>query len=112
VQPNRRAGRVGQRGIASHAGAYPHLGRNAADALTIAQVAFGLHRQQLAPSVRVHGIVTEAGMAPNAIPETARGSWYVRADTLAELDAAFARGAGLRRGRRPGGRMRLGADRD
>src|ERR1700729_872077 len=39
---------VSYRGIASHAGAYPHLGRNAADAFTIAQVAIGLLRQQLA----------------------------------------------------------------
>jgi amidohydrolase len=82
---------VTYRGVTSHAGAYPHLGRNAADAFTIAQVAIGLLRQQLAPSVRVHGIVTEAGTAPNAIPDLARGSWYVRADTLAELDGAFAR---------------------
>lgn len=82
---------VSYRGATAHAGAYPHLGRNAADAFTIAQVAIGLLRQQLAPSVRVHGIVTEAGTAPNAIPDAARGSWYVRADTLAELDGAFAR---------------------
>jgi amidohydrolase len=82
---------VSYRGVASHAGAYPHLGRNAADAFTVAQVAIGLLRQQLAPSVRVHGIVTEAGTAPNAIPETARGSWYVRADTLAELEGVFER---------------------
>ena len=82
---------VSYRGVTSHAGAYPHLGRNAADAFTIAQVGIGLLRQQLAQSVRVHGIVTEAGTAPNAIPEIARGSWYVRADTLAELDGAFAR---------------------
>jgi amidohydrolase len=82
---------VTYRGITSHAGAYPQLGVNAADAFTIAQVAIGLLRQQLAPSVRVHGIVTEAGTAPNAIPETASGSWYVRADTLAELDGVFAR---------------------
>jgi amidohydrolase len=79
------------RGVAAHAGAYPHLGRNAADAFTVAQVAIGLLRQQLPPSVRVHGIVTEAGTAPNAIPEVARGSWYVRADTLAELDGVFER---------------------
>jgi amidohydrolase len=82
---------VTYRGVTAHAGAYPHLGRNAADAFTIAQVAIGLLRQQLAPSVRVHGIVTEAGAAPNAIPDLARGAWYVRADTLAELDGAFAR---------------------
>jgi len=79
------------RGVASHAGAFPHLGRNAADAFTVAQVAIGLLRQQLASSVRVHGIVTEAGTAPNAIPEVARGSWYVRAGTLAELDGVFGR---------------------
>ena len=52
---------VSYQGVTSHAGAYPHLGRNAADAFTIAQVAIGLLRQQLAPSVRVHGIVTAAG---------------------------------------------------
>ncbi|HSZ40008.1 MAG TPA: M20 family metallopeptidase [Trebonia sp.] len=82
---------VSYRGVASHAGAYPHLGRNAADAFTVAQVAIGLLRQQLPASVRVHGIVTEAGTAPNAIPDAARGSWYVRADTLAELDDVFGR---------------------
>jgi amidohydrolase len=78
-------------GTASHAGAYPHLGVNAADAFTIAQVAIGLLRQQLPDSLRVHGIVQEAGTAPNAIPASARGSWYVRADTLEELDLAFER---------------------
>ena len=82
---------VEYRGKAAHAGAYPHLGRNAADAFTIAQVAIGMLRQQLPDSVRVHGIVSEAGTAPNAIPETARGSWYVRADTLEQLEGVFAR---------------------
>jgi amidohydrolase len=82
---------VEYRGKASHAGAYPHLGRNAADAFTVAQVAIGLLRQQLPDHVRVHGIVTQAGTAPNAIPETAAGSWYVRAESLVELDDVFAR---------------------
>jgi amidohydrolase len=82
---------VSYRGAAAHAGAYPHLGRNAADAFTIAQVAIGMLRQQLPDGVRVHGIVTQAGLAANAIPETATGSWYVRADTLADLDDVFER---------------------
>jgi amidohydrolase len=82
---------VEYQGTASHAGAYPHLGVNAADAFTLAQVAIGLLRQQLPDSLRVHGIVQEAGTAPNAIPGSARGSWYVRADTLEELDVAFER---------------------
>lgn len=73
-------------GQGAHAAAYPQLGRNAADAFTIAQVAVGLLRQQLPDSVRVHGIVTEAGTAANAIPERAVGHWYVRALSLADLE--------------------------
>jgi amidohydrolase len=77
--------RVTYRGVSAHAGAYPHLGVNAADAFTVAQVAIGLLRQQLPATVRVHGVVTSAGSAPNAIPDSASGRWYVRARTLAEL---------------------------
>jgi metal-dependent amidase/aminoacylase/carboxypeptidase family protein len=77
---------VSYRGSTAHAAAYPELGVNAADAFTIAQVAIGLLRQQLPASVRVHGIVTHAGHAPNAIPDHAEGRWYVRAASLAELD--------------------------
>ena len=36
--------------------------------------------------MRVHGIVTSAGLAPNAIPGRAEGRWYIRAASLAELD--------------------------
>ncbi|MGV9797056.1 M20 family metallopeptidase [Mycobacterium sp. NPDC003449] len=72
-------------GKAAHAAAYPEHGRNAADAFTIAQVALGLLRQQLPATVRVHGVVTDGGEAPNAIPERTRGRWYVRAESLTEL---------------------------
>ena len=67
-------------GKSAHAAAYPEHGRNAADAFTIAQVALGLLRQQLPASERVHGIVTDGGEAPNAIPERTRGRWYARAE--------------------------------
>ncbi|HUW17606.1 MAG TPA: M20 family metallopeptidase [Actinomycetes bacterium] len=77
---------VGYQGRSSHAAAYPELGVNAADAMTVAQVAIGLLRQQLPSSVRTHGIVTHGGEAPNIIPSRTEGHWYVRADSLAELD--------------------------
>ncbi len=77
---------ISYRGATAHAAAYPELGVNAADAFTIAQVGIGLLRQQLPASVRVHGVVTHAGLAPNAIPDRAEGRWYVRAGSLAELD--------------------------
>jgi amidohydrolase len=73
------------RGKSAHAAAYPERGINAADAFTIAQVAIGLLRQQLPSTVRVHGMVTRGGEAPNAIAERTEGRWYVRAETLDEL---------------------------
>jgi amidohydrolase len=79
--------KIRYRGQATHAAAYPEHGVNAADAFTVAQVAIGLLRQQLAPSTRVHGIVTRGGDAPNAIPDDTEGRWYVRAETLSELAA-------------------------
>lgn len=73
------------RGKSAHAAAYPERGVNAADAFTIAQVAIGLLRQQLPSSVRVHGMMTRGGEAPNAIAEHTEGRWYVRAETLGQL---------------------------
>ncbi|MEV5537112.1 M20 family metallopeptidase [Saccharopolyspora shandongensis] len=77
--------KISYKGKSAHAAAYPEAGINAADGFTVAQVAIGLLRQQLPSSARVHGVVTHAGDAPNAIPENASGRWYVRAETLAEL---------------------------
>src|SRR5690625_4004779 len=73
-------------GASAHAAAYPDEGINANDAFLVAQVAIGLLRQQLPPDTRVHGIQTVGGFAPNAIPEKTEGRWYVRANSLEELE--------------------------
>jgi amidohydrolase len=73
------------RGRTAHAAAYPERGINAADAFTVAEVGVGLLRQHLPTHMRVHGIRTRSGDAPNIVPDLAEGRWYVRADTLAEL---------------------------
>ncbi|GAA1627541.1 M20 family metallopeptidase [Leucobacter chromiireducens] len=78
-------------GRAAHAAAYPERGTNANDAFLIAQVALGLLRQQLPATVRVHGVQTRGGEAPNAIPERTEGRWYVRAETTEQLLALEAR---------------------
>jgi amidohydrolase len=77
--------RVAYTGKEAHASSYPHLGRNAADALVVAQTAIGLLRQHLLPSDRVHGIVTHGGDAPNVVPAHTTGTWMVRAATLEQL---------------------------
>ncbi|MEB3368108.1 M20 family metallopeptidase [Saccharopolyspora mangrovi] len=66
-------------GRAAHAAAAPELGRNAADALTVAQVAIGLLRQHLEPQQMVHGIVTEGGAAPNIVPARTAAVYNLRA---------------------------------
>jgi amidohydrolase len=78
-------------GKAAHAAAYPEQGVNAADAFTVAQVAIGLLRQQLPSSVRVHGVMTRGGEAPNAIPEVTEGRWYVRATSTKLMKETFDR---------------------
>jgi len=72
-------------GRPAHASAFPEDGINAADALTIAQVAIGLLRQHIRGTDRIHGIVTAGGDAPNIVPAYTRGAFCVRAATLAEL---------------------------
>jgi metal-dependent amidase/aminoacylase/carboxypeptidase family protein len=46
-----------------------------------------LLRQQMRPSARVHGIITEGGQAPNIIPDKTAAYFYVREDTVAHLEA-------------------------
>jgi amidohydrolase len=73
-------------GKAAHASAYPELGINAADAMTIAQTAIGLLRQHMRPSDRIHGIITKGGDAPNIIPAHTRAEYSVRGRTVEELE--------------------------
>ena len=76
---------VHYRGKSAHASAFPELGINAADAITVAQTAIGLLRQHIRSTDRVHGIVTHGGDAPNIVPESTTGKWYIRSRTLEEL---------------------------
>lgn len=77
---------VTYRGKAAHAASHPQLGVNALDAFVQAYVSISTLRQQLSPTDKVHGIITEGGDAPNIIPARTRSSWYVRATTRDRLD--------------------------
>jgi len=91
---------VDYHGKESHAAVAPYRGINAADAVTVAQVAIGLLRQQLSPGQMMHGIVTIGGQAVNVIPGHASLQYAMRAiesESLRELEgriyACFGRGA-------------------
>lgn len=73
-------------GKEAHAAAFPELGVNAADALTIAQVAIGLLRQHILPTDRIHGFTTKGGEAPNIIPARTSARYIVRGETVEALE--------------------------
>ena len=72
-------------GKSAHAAAAPHVGINAADAMTIAQTAIALLRQQILPTDRIHGIITDGGDAPNIIPAHTAAQYSVRSQTAEQL---------------------------
>ncbi len=74
-------------GKEAHASAFPELGINAADALTVAQVSLGLLRQHIHQTDRIHGIVTKGGDAPNIVPAHTSARYIIRSDNLEELEA-------------------------
>lgn len=78
-------------GRAAHASAFPELGINAGDALTVAQVAIGLLRQHLPAEDRVHGIVTHGGDAPNIVPAQTSARFTIRSTTAEQLETLRAR---------------------
>jgi amidohydrolase len=76
---------VRYRGTPSHSAMAPHLGVNAADALTVAEVAIGVGRQHFEPEQLVHGIVTHGGDAPNIVPADTRAVYNMRAPDVESL---------------------------
>jgi amidohydrolase len=82
---------IGFAGRPAHAAADPWNGANALDGLLLTFNNINALRQQLHPEVRVHGIVTDGGQAPNIIPARASARLMVRADTPGKLESAYAR---------------------
>lgn len=76
---------VSYTGKEAHAAAFPELGINAADALTVAQTAIGLLRQHIRQTDRIHGIITHGGDAPNVVPAHTAAKYMVRAQTIEDL---------------------------
>ncbi|KAB7667779.1 M20 family metallopeptidase [Bacillus sp. B1-b2] len=68
-------------GKAAHAAGSPEKGINALDAVIQLFVGISTLRQQLPSDVRIHGIITHGGDAPNIIPEYASARFYIRASS-------------------------------
>ena len=71
----------------AHAGGMPWEGVNAMDAIVMAHSAIGLLRQQLRPTDRVTGMITNGGQAVNIIPDYASALYGIRVRRHSELEA-------------------------
>jgi amidohydrolase len=74
-------------GKASHAAARPEEGINALDAVIQVYNSINALRQHLSSDVRIHGIITHGGDAPNIVPDYAQARFYFRATTKKTLEA-------------------------
>lgn len=91
-------------GKPAHAAASPEEGRNALDG--VIQLFNGINalRQHVTDDVRIHGIITHGGEAPNIVPEYAKARFFIRAATRERLNEvtdrvkAVAEGAALTTG--------------
>jgi len=72
-------------GRAAHASAMPYRGLNALDAVVSAYQSLAQLRQHIRQTERIHGIITEGGLAANIVPERAACRFYVRAADMHEL---------------------------
>ena len=88
-------------GKAAHAADAPELGKNALDAVITLFNGLNAWRQHLPEATRVHGIITDGGVAPNIIPEKTSASFYLRAENqniLEDMEKRFqeiVQGAGM-----------------
>ncbi len=100
----REAFAVSFKGKPAHAAGAPHKGINALDALIQTFNSVNALRQHVKDDVRIHGIITHGGEAPNIVPEFSEGRFYARAADkgyLAEVVEKIkncARGAALATG--------------
>ena len=75
-------------GRASHAGAAPHLGRSALDAVELMNVAVNFLREHIPYDHRVHYAITDSGGdAPNIVQPHAEVMYMMRAKDNADLNA-------------------------
>ncbi len=65
-------------GRAAHAAAAPEAGVNALNAVIHLFTGIDALRQHLRDDVRIHGVITDGGMAPNVVPEFAAANFMLR----------------------------------
>lgn len=78
-------------GRTAHAGAAPHLGRSALDAVELTNVGANYLREHVPDGSRIHYTITNGGLAPNIVPDKASVYYFLRGKNRAEVDHLYER---------------------
>ena len=79
-------------GVAAHAGAEPHLGRSALDAVELMNVGCNYLRELMIDAARIHYAYSDAGgSAPNVVQSCAVIKYEVRAPKVSQVQELFTR---------------------
>jgi len=88
-------------GETAHSGTSPWKGRDALDGVVLMDAGMAQYREHMAPTARIHRVITNGGDQPNVIPRIASIWWFFRdasaegAQKLFEQAKKVATGAGL-----------------
>jgi aminobenzoyl-glutamate utilization protein B len=87
------------KGVAAHAGASPHLGRSALDALELMNIGTNFLREHMIPDARVHYAITDSGgIAPNVVQPNASALYMIRAPRNRDVNELYERVCNIARG--------------
>ncbi|WP_215698950.1 amidohydrolase [Clostridium sp. MCC353] len=78
-------------GTEAHAGANPHLGRSALDAVELMNVGANYLREHVISAARIQYIITDGGQAVNIVPGKAAVRYAVRAPQIEQLQEIVSR---------------------
>lgn len=79
------------RGRTAHSAGDPWNGRSALDGIELLNHGLNYLREHVKPTVRIHYVIPSGGLAPNVVPDYARGWYYVRGKDRQEVEEVFAR---------------------
>ncbi len=65
-------------GKTAHGAANPWSGRSALDAVELTNIGVNFLREHVRPTIRIHYVIPDGGMAPNVVPDYAKVWYFVR----------------------------------
>ncbi|NCB42953.1 MAG: amidohydrolase [Clostridia bacterium] len=87
------------KGVASHAGGSPHLGRSALDSAELMSVGANYLREHMIEKARIHYAYSDAGgVSPNVVQSFAKVKYEVRAPKVSQMKELFARVVNVAKG--------------